>query len=64
LGMLIFNDPVSLTRFLAIALIIGGIVLLNLSGGGPRLANPEHARNPWQRWWRPAQAQRRWPCTD
>jgi drug/metabolite transporter (DMT)-like permease len=55
LGMLIFNDPVSLTRFLAIALIIGGIVLLNLSGGGPRLANPEHARNPWQRWGRPAQ---------
>ncbi len=33
LGMLIFNDPISLTRFLAIALIIGGIVLLNLSGG-------------------------------
>jgi quaternary ammonium compound-resistance protein SugE len=33
LGMLIFNDPVSLTRFLAIALIIGGVVLLNLTGG-------------------------------
>jgi multidrug transporter EmrE-like cation transporter len=31
--MLIFNDPVSLTRFLAIGLIIGGVVLLNLTGG-------------------------------
>ena len=33
LGMLIFNDPVSLTRILAIGLIIGGVVLLNLTGG-------------------------------
>ncbi len=33
LGMLVFGDPVSLGRFLAIALIIGGVVLLNLTGG-------------------------------
>ena len=31
LGMLIFKDPVSLTRITAIAFIIAGVVLLNFS---------------------------------
>jgi quaternary ammonium compound-resistance protein SugE len=32
LGMLAFNDPVTFSRILAIALIVGGVILLNLTG--------------------------------
>jgi quaternary ammonium compound-resistance protein SugE len=32
LGMLVFNDPATFTRILAIALIVGGVILLNVTG--------------------------------
>ena len=34
LGMILFGEPVTPGRITAIALIVGGVVLLNLEGGG------------------------------
>lgn len=34
LGMILFGEPVTAGRITAIALIVGGVVLLNLEGGG------------------------------
>ena len=34
LGMVLFRDPVTVGRLTAIALIVGGVVLLNLEGAG------------------------------
>lgn len=33
-GMLFLHDPVSVLRVLAISLIVGGVILLNLAGAG------------------------------
>jgi len=32
LGMVVFSDPVTLARITAIAMIIGGVILLNVAG--------------------------------
>lgn len=34
IGMLFMHDPVSVVRVLAISLIVGGVILLNLAGAG------------------------------
>ena len=34
LGMVLFRDPVTVSRLTAIALIVGGVVLLNIEGAG------------------------------
>lgn len=34
IGMLFLHDPVSVLRVLAISLIVGGVILLNLAGAG------------------------------
>lgn len=34
LGMVYFDDPVTVVRVLAITLIVGGVIMLNLEGSG------------------------------